>query len=70
MNKEVTKKRLSASQIYAIQYLKKNGKVFVSFNSHLHKATVDFLLKYKIVMKVVGQVGYIELTDFGKTFEL
>ncbi len=53
--------KLSSSQVYAIEYLQKNVKVFVTFNSHLHAATVKFLLKNNIA-KSVGN-GYISLSD-------
>ena len=62
------KVKLTASQIYAIEYVKRNNRVFVAFNSHLHKATVDALVKYKILQRI--GTGYVELTDFGKTFKL
>lgn len=53
--------KLSASQIYAVEYLQKHDKVFVSFNSHLHAATVKSLIKYGIAKRVGG--GYISLSD-------
>lgn len=53
--------KLSASQIYAIEYLQKHDRVFASFNPLLHAATVKSLIKYGIVKRVGG--GYISLSD-------
>lgn len=65
----MSRQKLSASQVYAIGYLKKNGKVFVAYNSHLHKATVDALVRFKIAKRVDNGLR-IELTNFGKNFKL
>lgn len=69
MENNVKKKvKLSFRQIEAIEYLQKNGRVFASYNCHLHAATIRFLIKAGIA-KVVDDYYLVLNPKFKKLFK-